>query len=132
MAEKRKRRIIWADEVTFTAACLPKAEWSPQTKNVNSSDAKLKMKTVRAIVGISREKGVEAVHFTAEPFNSESFCAFLDKIKTYSGRMPVLFMDNVGYHRTKKVQKHMKLLKIEPIFNMKYRPDRNAVELTFN
>ena len=66
------------------------------------------MKTVRLIMGISREKGIEAIHFTAEPFNMSSFIAFIKKIKTYSAKMPVLFLDNVGYHKTESVRAVMR------------------------
>ena len=89
------------------------------------------IKPVRLNLGVSKSKGVEASHFIPGTFNSNEFGIFLRKLKIKSGAKPVLFADNVAFHKSKQTVKLLAKLKLEIIFNMPYRPDRNPVEVCF-
>ena len=63
MAVKRGRRIVWMDEVQFASPVVQMHEWSPAGIHYQYHKADLKIKVVKLILGVSKEREVEAYHF---------------------------------------------------------------------
>ena len=89
----------------------------------------MKMQVVKLILGISKERGVEAAHICSNKLDGGEVIAWLNKLKLGRGPRPVLFMDNASWHKSQEVKEVLKRKQLEAIFNLPYRPDRNiAIE----
>ena len=62
-AIRKKRRVVWIDEVIFSDKCVQMKEWTPATIHVRIPSNELKQKVVRLIYGYSKMKGTEVAHF---------------------------------------------------------------------
>jgi hypothetical protein len=59
----------------------------------------------------------------------ETFTEMLDNISgAVDDEKVYLFMDNAKFHKNEDVRKHMTKLNIEPVFNVSYRFEFNAIE----
>ena len=58
--------------------------------------------------------------------DSKAFICFLHKIDFNTGAAPICFLNNASWHRSNEVCKEMKRLRLEPVFNLPYRPDLNC------
>jgi transposase len=90
------------------------------------------MDVIRVIMGISMENGVEAVLFPNGPFNSENFTQFLHKISRQRNKEPFVFLDNASYHASRITLREFGELRMEPIFNVAYKPEWNPIENLFS
>ena len=52
-------------------------------------------------------------------------------IKKYGNKRPVLILDNVSYHKSATTKAVLRKLKLQAIYNISYRPERNPIEMYF-
>lgn len=75
------------------------------------------------------------IHYECSPnnMNQQSFLTFLDNVLTLSdGKYKYILMDNVAFHKTKKVQDLLKLNGVLPLYTSPYSPEWNPVEMFFS
>lgn len=87
--------------------------------------------TVRLILGISKERGVEAAYFHDGWVDSKKFIIFLKMIEKREGDWPIIFADNASWHTSNETTTAARELELKIIFNLVNRPDRNPIELLF-
>ena len=64
--------------------------------------------------------------------NAQKFKEFLVNLRhKYPFRKIAIVMDNLQVHKTKAVQKKMRELQLEVIWNVPYSPEYNAIEYVF-
>lgn len=78
------------------------------------------------------ENGVEVVLFPIGPFKSENFTQFLHQISRQCNKEPFIFLDNASYYASRTTLWEFGELRMEPIFNVAYRPELNPIENVFS
>ena len=106
-AERVYSTVIWIDEVQFSSSAIQTHEWNLIHINYQLHNADLATKVVKLILGVSKQRGIEAFHFVEDRLNSLAFITFLKKIQLTHGPRLVCFLDNASWHRSNEVCKEM-------------------------
>ena len=129
-AVERREHVFYMDESVFTCGQVkPKIWFHAQSGPVFLPKKKVGFKAIAVAAAIDSSGRVVA-HLTRErSIDSGVFMDFLHKLKDYLGRRrAVLFLDNLGTHRTKAVQKLAPKLGIELVFNGTYSSNFMPIE----
>ena len=81
------------------------------------------------IVAASIERGLEHIEAHSKPTNHQQMLKFIQGIDTRYGKRVAVFWDCDSWHRGQLIEDSLKVRGIEKIENLRYRPDRQAVEL---
>ena len=82
---------------------------------------------------MTEEHGMGLCQTHDEPINSESFLAFLKKLRArHRGKPITLFMDQLSVHNAVALREWWPRLDIERIFNVSYSPEFNPIEAIFS
>ena len=85
------------------------------------------------IASIHPSKGLISVTKQQKPFNSESFLSYLQSlISLLPNGVKAIIMDNVAFHRSKKVMGMLETNGILPLFIPPYSPRCNPIEEVFS
>ena len=85
------------------------------------------------LAGISKENGLEHHQIFARSVNTDKFKEYLQTLRSLNPDKKIyLFMDNLGAHTCDASIEEMKKLKIRWIFNVRYSPQYNPIELVFS
>ena len=123
------RRIVFCDQVTFTALKMQTHAYSPKGINFGIYDKAAKMSKFTAMFGCSSAKGLEAVSITHQSPNANFVGEFMKKIKAKAKPKPAIFMDNASWNKAGKVKKTCDQKGMPIIYNRPYFPQGNSVEL---
>ena len=91
------------DEVQFASSVIQSHEWSPVGINYKLHKVDLTIKVVKLILGISKERWIEASYLVDGKLDSGAMIHWLNKIDSKKGIKPVVLMDNASYHRSNAV-----------------------------
>ena len=81
-------------------------------------------------MGVSKQRGIEAIHYVKENFNSINYLEFLSKIDR-TGGAPLIFADNAPWHTGNRARAGAAALGFEVAYNLVARPDLNPIEEIF-
>ena len=95
--------------------------------------ANLNETTLALLAGISKANGLEHYQIFEKSVNTEKFKEYLAGVRAANPDKKIcLFMDNLGAHTCDASIEEMKKLKIRWIFNVRYSPQYNPIELVFS
>jgi transposase len=123
--------IISIDEIHFNTNLYPLRGWNKSNKKVVlNRNSNLPKKRYSVICAISIEK-IEYIEIHNKPINSNIFESFLKKLFEKCNK-PNLLMDNVSFHKTRKIKDLTLANDKNIIFNVPYNPDTNPIENVFS
>lgn len=123
------RDVVCVDESSFYQQPNPKCGWT--------KGSRLRVPMIRTtgkrhslVVGVSH---LGLAHYTIFPgsFNAISFARFITDLRSHTTCKYIL-LDNVAFHKTKKVRQVMDYLGFEPLYTSPYSPEWNPAEMLFS
>ena len=125
-------KVIYIDEMCSTRSTYPKLEWTPTNMRFVVDRRSQFNDTIATVAAISHDGGLELAHHHERSINAPKFKAFIEELRVLNkNKRIVLFMDQLGVHRSKMVTKTMKRLHLKVIFNAAYSPQFNPIEMAF-
>jgi len=131
-AKARKLTIVYLDEIVFSKTTFPKRDFSNRGmhRQVNQKDLYITYKA--ALAAISTKRGMEKLSVYDAAVNTKRFETFVKALhKKFYYRPFAIYMDQLNVHKSKKMQKVYKRLRILPIYNVAYSPELNPIETCF-
>ena len=101
------RKIIYMDEVSFGSWTLPEKEWSAIRSNITLPSQLTAARVVKAIVGISHEKGLEPYSVFYDKLDSDRVCEWIDMQDFNDKIVPAFFFDNASYNVGEQTSGHL-------------------------
>ena len=132
-AEREQRRFVYVDECYFTQQSVLLQAYAPRHTNLAVDKDKVDLPPVRAIAGVSPQRGVEhlALHGTA--ITHQHIMDFLHDLQRLNGRQKLaVYWDNVNIHKAGNVTDLCRQLDIRLLWNIPYYPDTNPIEACFS
>lgn len=122
-------KIVYIDEVVFSAATMQKKAWAPAHHNIEYLDKRSHMKSQALVAGITQEEGLVAWLIFRRSINQYDYMEFVTQLReNLKDQKVALFMDNLSVHKSKKCKALYQELNLLPIFNAPYAPEYNGIE----
>ena len=125
------KRIVYMDEVTFGSWTIPTCEWSASRSNITVPTQLTTQKTVKAIVGMSYQRGLEPYTIFTDKLDSEQVIDWLVNLLAEENDKPVVFLDNASWHTSFTTASKFAELGVDSIFNLAAQPRYMPFELLF-
>lgn len=126
-SESDFRDAISLDECHFKMYATPLYGYAPKGQRVLREVSEVRHESYSLLLAIDRS-GVVQYEFYHGAVNSERFSQFI-KTLPLAGRR--LLMDNVAFHRSRRVQEQLARQSSSALFTPPYTPEYNPVELAF-
>jgi hypothetical protein len=129
--------IVYIDECSFNAACLPLYTWMPK-----GQEALNVIRPTNLRYNCIAARWNDEVYFQVKQKHSDEngFSNFLNQLnnelksrisKNYYAKRTVFLLDNATIHKTPKIKREMKRLKMVVFTIPPYTPEMNKIEHTF-
>jgi transposase len=123
--------VICLDETSFYQKPVQKYAWGE--RNVRMRVPMIKDSGKRKTLTLAiNSNGITHHKFIDGSSNTTLFLQFLQELVNKKVQQKYILMDNVAFHKSKKVMKFFDENKIQPIFTSPYSPDWNPAEMFFS
>ena len=103
-AEREQRRFVYVDECYFTQQSVLLQAYAPRHTNLAVDKDKVDLPPVRAIAGVSPQRGVEYLALHDSHITHEHIMDFLRNLQRLNGqRKLAVYWDNVNIHKAGNV-----------------------------
>ena len=126
---QQNTRIIYLDECVFTSKTILMRDYTNLKCNRRIPQTQLNQPVFALVLAISRENGLEHYQVYDKSVNKYKFVEYLDELYVPNKHESiVLFLDNLGVHKSGLVIEKLDELGIETLYNVPYQPDYNPTE----
>lgn len=128
-ARRLKKRIVSIDETGFDDTCLPRMGYSPKGSRLVIKHSRISWKRTSVVAAVCSSG--QCTHLISEtPVNSDIFMEFLESLDLPPES--ILLMDNVAFHKTKRVREIIASRQWDILYIPPYSPWFNPIENIFS
>ena len=131
---RQGRDFVFIDETPFNTTCFNNTGRSPVGTPCRMLRPFTKYRNITAITAINRTFGVISTTFVEGPVNQYVFMQFLNKLFQIMERFrirPIYVMDNVTFHKTKKIQELFEITGNNCLLTAPWSCELNPIEYIF-
>jgi len=125
-------KILCIDETAIYSSLNYKYAWSKKSIRPHLPYQRIVSNRRTLTVCFSVDK---MIHYDCSPnnMNQQSFLTFLSNTLAFAnGKYEYILLDNVAFHKTKKVRNLLTQNRVQPLYTSPYSPEWNPVEMFFS
>lgn len=126
------KNLVSIDEMPIYEEMHPTYGWCKRGKVILQRKRSMRSKKYSLLMAINSD-GIVGYTVYEKSINTQRFKTFLSrKVIPNITSNSKLLMDNVSFHKTKKITNYLATKNVDPIFTVPYTPDLNPIENVFS